>query len=81
MQSKQLMAGAAVILGLLMLIVAALYFTQAAGALPAFLPGYAAGSATHHAKHGILALALAIVCFVAARFFYGPTNAQSGKSL
>ncbi len=72
MQSKQIGAAIAVVLGVVFLIVAVLYFTQAASALPGFLPGYKAGDLTHHTKHGVLAIALAVVCFVAARFINGP---------
>jgi len=73
-QSKQITTASAVLVGILFLIVAVLYWTQSAGHLPAFLPGYAAGSLDHHTKHGILALALAICSFVAARFFWGPSK-------
>ncbi len=73
MQSKQIGAAIAAILGVLFLIVAVLYFTQSASALPGFLPGHEAGVTTPHTKHGILAVALAVVCFVAARFAYGPS--------
>ena len=62
----------AVILGLLFLAVAVIYFTHPAGSLPAFLPGHIAGSAHRHVTHGILALALAVALFVAAWFQSGP---------
>jgi len=78
MQSKQIGAAIAVILGVLFLVAAVLYFTQPASALPGFLPGYEAGVATHHTKHGILAIALAVVCFVAARFINGPAAGTEG---
>ena len=71
MQTKQLTTGVAVLIGVLLLIAAALYFITPAGSLPGFLPGHEAGVATPHTKHGILALALALCAFVAARFFYG----------
>ena len=78
MQTKQLTTGLAVLVGLLLIVAAVLYVTQPAGALPGFLPGHApSGSAeamAHHTKHGILALALAVCCFVAARFLWGPTT-------
>lgn len=78
MQTKQLTTGLAVLLGLLFVVAAVLYFTQPAMSLPGFLPGHAAsGTAeamTHHTKHGILALALAVCSFVAARFFWGPAT-------
>ena len=78
LQTKQLTTGIAVLVGLLFLVAAVLYFTQSAQALPGFLPGHAmsgtAEAMTHHSKHGILALALAVCSFVAARFFWGPAT-------
>ena len=71
MQSKQLTAGAAVLIGVLLLVAAVIYFITPAGSLPGLLPGHEAGVATPHTKHGIVALVLAICAFVAARFFYG----------
>ena len=71
MQTKQITTGLAVLIGLLFIVAAVLYFTQPAGSLPGFLPGHEAGVTTPHTKHGILALALAICAFVAARFFWG----------
>ncbi len=71
MQTKQLTAGAAILVGLLLLAAAVVYFITPAGSLPGFLPGHEAGVTAPHTKHGILALALAVCAFVAARFFYG----------
>jgi len=77
LQTKQLLTGLAALLGLVFIVVAVLYFTQPAQGLPSFLPGHAdvgtAEALKHHAKHGILALALAACSFVAARFFWGPS--------
>lgn len=73
LQTKQITTGLAVLVGLLFLAAAVLYVTQSAQALPGFLPGHEAGVLTHHTKHGILALALAMCAFVAARFFWGAT--------
>jgi len=71
MQTKRLTAGVAILVGILLLAAAVIYFIIPAGSLPGFLPGHEAGVTTPHTKHGILALALAICAFVAARFFYG----------
>ena len=71
MQTKQLTVGAAILVGVLLLVAAVLYLITPAACLPGFLPGHEAGVTTPHTKHGILALALAICAFVAARFFYG----------
>lgn len=71
MQTKQITAGVAILIGVLLLVAAVLYFITPAGSLPGFLPGHEAGITTPHTKHGILALALAVCAFVAARFLYG----------
>ncbi len=76
--NKAIMAGAGLV-GLLLLGVAVLYFTQAADALPAFLPGHEAGVTRHHTSHGIAALGLAFVSFLVAWFTSGPR--PSGQSL
>ncbi len=71
MQTKKITAGAIILIGVLLLAIAVVYFITPAQSLPGFLPGHEAGAATPHTKHGILALALAICAFVAARFAYG----------
>jgi hypothetical protein len=57
------MRAVAVILGLAFAAVAIAYWTMPAGSLPSFLPGFEAGSAVMHMKHGIAAAAAALVCF------------------
>jgi hypothetical protein len=64
----------AVLLGLALLVVAAIYIAEPAGSLPSFFPGHEAGSSHHHAKHGIAALVLALACFVFAWFQSGPAE-------
>jgi hypothetical protein len=56
----------AIVLGLAGLAVAAAYFLLPAGSLPEFFPGFAAGSAQIHTKHGLAALAAAVVLFAFA---------------
>ena len=73
MQTKQLLTGAATIVGLLFIVAAVIYFITLPNNLPSFLPGYKEGVAPH-TKHGILALALGICCFIAARFLWGPAK-------
>ena len=53
----------AIVLGLAFAAVAIVYWTMPAGSLPDFLPGFEAGSALVHVKHGIAAAAVAVVCF------------------
>ena len=65
----------AVILGIVLLVVAAIYFAESASSLPSFFPGHATtGSEVnhHHTKHGIAALVVALACFAFAWFASGP---------
>jgi hypothetical protein len=70
----------AVILGILLLAVAALYWTQDAGSLPSFVPGHEGGSTHIHFKHGLLAAILGIACFVFAWFQTGPAKTPSSAT-
>ena len=62
----------AVLLGLVLIVIAIIYWANTAGDLPSFFPGYKAGSSTTHVKHGIAAFLLGIACFVFAWFRSGP---------
>jgi hypothetical protein len=64
----------AVILGILFLALAILYWVDSAGSLPSFIPGHESGSGHHHVKHGIAAFIVAMGCFVFAWFQTGPSN-------
>ena len=57
------MKTAAIVLALVFVVVAVVYFVLPAGSLPSFFPGFEPGSARVHVKHGIAALAVAIVLF------------------
>jgi hypothetical protein len=58
------------VLGVVLLVVAAVYFMMPADQLPGFFPGHAAGDARVHTKHGIVA-AVAGVVLLAAGVFVG----------
>ena len=64
----------AIVLGIALLVVAAVYFVDSASALPSFFPGHQAGSSHHHIKHGIAALVVGVGCFVFAWFQSGPST-------
>ena len=66
----------AIVLGVLLLAVAVVYFVDSAGSLPSFFPGHQAGSAHHHVKHGIAAAVLGLGCLVLAWFQTGPRSAR-----
>jgi hypothetical protein len=61
----------AIVVGVLLLALAVLYFAEPASSLPSFVPGHQAGSAHHHVKHGIAALLLGLACVVFAWFQTG----------
>lgn len=67
----------AVLLGLVFVAVAIVYFVEPASSLPSFFPGHEAGSSHHHTKHGIAALVVAVACFVFAWFQSGPSGERA----
>jgi hypothetical protein len=66
------------LVGVLLLVVAGIYFAEPAHSLPSFFPGHVgAGSseyAHHHTKHGIAALVVALGAFAYAWFASGPRS-------
>ncbi len=73
----------AVILGIVLIVVAAIYFVTPAHSLPSFFPGHvSAGDAEanhHHTKHGIAAVVVALACFAFAWFQTGPKTQAAGS--
>ncbi len=71
----------AIILGILLIVVAVIYFADTASSLPSFFPGHQ-GTPTvhHHTKHGIAALIVGLLCFVFAWFQTGPTRARGATA-
>ncbi|MGB8647506.1 MAG: hypothetical protein WCF84_19895 [Anaerolineae bacterium] len=70
--NKNVMVIAAVVVGVLALILMGVYWLVPAGALPVFIPGFEAGSTRIHYTHGVAALVVALALFAFAWF-------QSGK--
>ena len=67
----------AVIVGLLLVALAVLYWAEPAKSLPSFIPGHEAGSWHHHVKHGIAAFLLGLACLVFAWFQTGGPRART----
>jgi hypothetical protein len=63
---------AATIAGVVLIVIAIVYFAEPAKSLPGFFPGHEAGSTHHHVKHGIAALLLGLGAFALAWFASGP---------
>jgi hypothetical protein len=74
----------AVILGIVLIVVAIVYFVQPEHSLPSFFPGHASASSAeanhHHTKHGIAALIVALACFAFAWFASGPKSGAADPS-
>ena len=69
---RKLLVWLAVVLGIVLIAIAVVYWAEPARSLPSFFPGHEAGSNHHHVKHGIAAFLLGIACFVFAWFNSGP---------
>jgi len=61
----------AIVLGIVFLGLAFIYWTTPAASLPAFLPGFDPAMTGIHFKHGLAALILAVLLFVYAWFATG----------
>jgi len=74
----------AIVLGILFLVLAVIYFAEPAHSLPSFFPGHVSATGSepnhHHTKHGIAALVLALGCFAFAWFQTGPKADKAGSA-
>lgn len=68
---------AAVVVGVLLVAVAVVYWVAPASSLPGFFPGHEAGSDHHHFKHGIAAFVVALGLFAYAWFQTGPRSTDA----
>ena len=67
----------AVLVGIAFFVLAYVYVTTAASALPHLLPGYDAARTTPHVKHAILSVILGLGSFILAWFSTGPRSATT----
>jgi len=56
------------LLGVILLVIAAVYFLVPADQLPGFFPGHEAGVARVHTKHGIVAGVIGLILIAAGTF-------------
>jgi uncharacterized RDD family membrane protein YckC len=66
------LVAAAIVLGLALIVVAAIYWAEPAKSLPSFFPGQQNGSNHHHVKHGIAAFLVGLALLAFAWFQTGP---------
>ena len=73
----------AVVIGILLVVVAIVYFVTTAHGLPSFFPGHVSATSSeahhHHTKHGIAALVVALACFAFAWFQTGPRTPRAAE--
>ena len=67
----------AVVLGIVLIVIAVIYWIEPASSLPSFFPGHEAGSSHHHVKHGIAAFLVGLACLAFAWFNTGPKKRES----
>jgi UDP-N-acetylmuramyl pentapeptide phosphotransferase/UDP-N-acetylglucosamine-1-phosphate transferase len=60
------------VVGVVLIVIAVIYWVEPAGSLPSFFPGHEAGSSHHHVKHGIAAFLVGLACLAFAWFNTGP---------
>ncbi len=74
MKNDRLLVWVAILLGIVLIVVAAVYWAEPAKSLPSFFPGHTAGSSHHHTKHGIAAFLVGLACLAFAWFRTGPKS-------
>ena len=72
--ANRVLVALAVVVGLLLIAIAVVYWIEPAKSLPGFFPGHEAGSTHHHVKHGIAALVLGLAALALAWFQSGRTK-------
>jgi hypothetical protein len=83
MSNSRAIALLAVLAGVLLLVIAGVYFAEPAHSLPSFFPGHVGSGSSeyghHHVKHGIAAVVVALGAFAYAWFASGPRS-EAGVS-
>jgi len=71
-QNRRLLVWLALVVGIVLVVIAGVYWAEPAKSLPSFFPGHQAGSSHHHVKHGIASFLVGLACFAFAWFNTGP---------
>jgi hypothetical protein len=66
-----------VLVAVTLVVVGVVYFMETAAQLPSFFPGHDAHSTTHHIKHGMAMIMLAVLALGGAWFTTAPERAAS----
>jgi 1,4-dihydroxy-2-naphthoate octaprenyltransferase len=76
---RRLLALLAIVVGIVLIVIAAIYWAEPAKSLPSFFPGHQSGSNHHHVKHGIASFLVGVACLVVAWFNTGGPRAQPAQ--
>jgi hypothetical protein len=76
MDRRKLLVVLAIVAGIALIVIAAIYWAEPAKSLPSFFPGHQSGSNHHHVKHGIASFLVGLACLVFAWFNTGGPRAQ-----
>ncbi len=75
--NQRLMLIGGIVIGIILIVLAVVYFITPAASLPHFFPGYNAALPQYiHYKHGIAALLLGLAAFALAWFGGAPKSTQ-----
>jgi hypothetical protein len=77
MRNDRLLVALAVIVGIVLIVIAVIYWVEPAKSLPGFFPGHEDGSSHHHVKHGVAAFLVGLACFAFAWFRSGPKRSAT----
>jgi ammonia channel protein AmtB len=80
MRNDRLLVTLALLAGVVLIVIAIVYWAEPAKSLPSFFPGHQAGSAHHHVKHGIAAFFVGLAAFVFVWFRTGPKRTTASPS-
>ncbi len=72
MRNDRFLVALAVLGGIVLIVIAIVYWVEPARSLPGFFPGHQAGSGHHHVKHGIASFFVGLALFAFAWFKTGP---------
>jgi hypothetical protein len=79
-RNDRLLVTLAVVVGIVLIVIAIVYWAEPAKSLPGFFPGHQAGSGHHHTKHGIAAFLLGLACLAFAWFRSGPKRGATAQT-
>jgi len=79
-KNDRLLTWIAVVAGIVLIVIALVYWIEPAKSLPGFFPGHEDGSSHHHVKHGIAAFFVGLACLAFAWFRSGPKRTATTQA-